>query len=110
MTAQIAAQAPDVDADRLNRPLGAESGEPDTAPAATAMRGFDKQLHDRQSSQVKKLAQWYSARVRNAPDRQAAEAAAQGALEKLIEAGAERAAAEQVEASLAEAVAKKARR
>ena len=95
--------------------LGAESGEPDTAPAATAKRGtakrgFDNQLHDRQTSQVKKLAQWYSARVREAPDRQAAEAAAQGALEKLIEAGAERAAAEQVEASLAEAVAKKARR
>ena len=80
--------------------LGAESGEP-------AMRGFDMQLHDRQSSQVKKLAQWYSTRVRNAPDRQAAEAAAEGALEKLIGAGAERAAAEQVEASLAEAVAKK---
>ena len=85
---------------------GAESGEPDTAPAATATRGFDNQLYDRQSSQVKKLAQRYSARVREAPDRQAAEAAAEGALEKLIEAGAERAAAAQIVA-MVEAVAKK---
>ena len=86
--------------------LGAEAGEPDTAPAATAT--FDGQLHERQSSGVKRLAKWYAAQVRKAPDRQAAEAAAQGAQEKLIEAGAERAAAEQVVASLAEAVAKKA--
>ena len=78
MTAQIAAQAPDVDAERLNRPLAS------------------------------RLATWYTGQVRKVPDRQAAEAAAQGAQEKLIEAGAERAAAEQIVASLAEAVAKKA--
>ena len=90
--------------------LGAQSGEPDTAPAATAKRGFDNQLHDRQSSQVKKLAQGFSARVRDAPDRQAAEAAAEGALEKLIEAGAERAAAEQIVAMVEMMAKKKARR
>lgn len=87
---------------------GAESGEPDTAPA-TAKRGFDKQLHDRQSKEVKKRAQWYSARVRKAPDRVAAEAAAQGALEKLIAAGADHAAAHQIVASLAALAEKKAR-
>ena len=59
---------------------------------------------------MKKLAQWFSARVREAPDRQAAEAAAEGALEKLIEAGAERAAAEQIVAMFETVAKKKGRR
>ena len=52
------------------------------------------------------LSKWYSARVRDAANRQEAGAAAQGAMEKLLEAGAQREAAEQVVASLKERVAK----
>ena len=86
---------------------GAQFGEPDTAPAATVKRApFDRALHDRQPARALALSKWYSARVHDAANRQEAEAAAQGAMEKLLEAGAQREAAEQVVASLRERVAK----
>ena len=87
---------------------GAQSGEPDTAPAATAKRApFDRALHDRQPARALALSKWYSARVRDAATRQEAEAATQGAKEKLLEAGAQSEAVEQVVATLKERVAKK---
>ena len=82
----------------------AQSGEPDAAHAPMA---FDRALHDRQPARVLALSKWYSARVRDAASRQEAEAAAQGAMEKLLEAGAQREAAAQVVAALKEGVAKK---
>ncbi len=44
---------------------GAQSGEPDAAPAATVKRApFDRALHDRQPARALALSKWYSAGAR----------------------------------------------
>ena len=97
----------------LGRSLGGELGELGyrdlAARGAPQSSGFDRQLHARQPAAVKDLAKALSERARQAPSRQEAEAAIRGAREKLIEAGADARAAEQVSRSLSKMAAKKAR-
>ena len=75
------------------RELVARGAEPSAAP-------FDQALHDRQPAAAKEMAKALSERARQAPSRQAAEAAIRGAREKLIKAGAQERAAEQIVQSL----------
>ena len=75
------------------RELAARGAEPSEAP-------FDQALHDRQPAAAKEMATALSERARQAPSRQAAEAAIRDARAKLIEAGAEERAAFQIVKSL----------
>lgn len=97
----------------LGRATGGELGElvyrDLAARGAPQSSGFDRQLHARQPAAVKDLAKALSERARQSPSRQEAEAAIRGAREKLIGAGADARAAEQVARSLSKMAAKKAR-
>ena len=70
---------------------------------------FNRALHAAQNGPVRELAKALAERVCQSPSRQEAESAIRGAREKLIEAGADAQAAEQVSRSLSKMAAKKAR-